>query len=236
MDLKNYFSKDGTTIRFSRQQASQFAKEVAGDFNPIHNQDAKRFCVPGDLLFALVLNRYGLSQHMHCTFSGMVGEGIGLNFPPSDSTTLSIADEKDKEYLTIKRRGERSTDQVLLHDLTRSYVEFSGQTFPHILVPLMSKHGVMINPDRPLVIYESMEIDIDRLEIQNPQLTLTDSSLEITGKRGTVSLEFTLSVEGEVVGRGKKSMLLSGLRPFNAERITQLADDYAARKAAYCLG
>jgi len=61
MFLQKYYSGDDEKIHFSRQQASRFAKEVAGDFNPIHDQEAKRFCVPGDLLFALVLSKYGLS-------------------------------------------------------------------------------------------------------------------------------------------------------------------------------
>ncbi|MEX2365607.1 MAG: DUF3581 family protein, partial [Pseudohongiellaceae bacterium] len=61
------------TISISAEQGSAFAKEIAGDFNPIHNIGAKRFVVPGDLLFALVLNRYGLSKSMSVRFSGMVG-------------------------------------------------------------------------------------------------------------------------------------------------------------------
>ena len=64
MFLNDYFTESNDDIVISAQQASRFAKEVAGDFNPIHNLDAKRFCVPGDLLFSLVLAKYGLSQHM----------------------------------------------------------------------------------------------------------------------------------------------------------------------------
>ena len=48
-------------ISFSEQQASDFAKGVAGDFNPIHDPGAKRFCVPGDLLFAVLLHRFGIA-------------------------------------------------------------------------------------------------------------------------------------------------------------------------------
>ena len=55
MFLQNYYSEENKKIHFSRQQASRFAKEIAGDFNPIHDPEAKRFCVPGDLLFALVM-------------------------------------------------------------------------------------------------------------------------------------------------------------------------------------
>jgi len=236
MSLSQYHSRDQDRIRITPQQASGFAKEVAGDFNPIHDPDAKRFCVPGDLLFALVLARYGVSQRMRFRFAGMVGDGVSLLFPPSAASALSIADEAGKEYLHIERGGEVNQEAELVHGLIRGYVSFSGQTFPHILVPLMEAQQVMINPERPLVIYESMAIDLDRLDITAPQLELSDARLNVDGKRGDVRLAFRLSSAGEVVGRGEKSMLLSGLRPFDAEQMQQLVDDYVLRKASYVPG
>ena len=62
MFLEHYCQVDGEKISFTRQQASDFAKNVADDFNPLHDIDAKRFCVPGDLLFAISLETAGLSQ------------------------------------------------------------------------------------------------------------------------------------------------------------------------------
>ena len=35
-----------------------------------------------------------------------------------------------------------------------------------LLVPLLAEQNVMINPERPVVMYESMNIDLDRLDIQ----------------------------------------------------------------------
>lgn len=233
MFLDDYYDNDNEGIRVSRKQASDFAKKVAGDFNPIHDEDAKRFCVPGDLLFALVLNKYGLSQHMHFTFSGMVGDDVDLIFPEAGAEPIMIADSNGKGYLNIEHEGQTSQDPELIQNLTRHYVEFSGQTFPHILVPLMAEHNVMINPDRPLVIYESMTIDMERLDISNPQLELSHSTLEVDGKRGSVCLEFLLLVGGEVVGKGKKNMVLSGLREFEQATIDQVVHNYAARKQAY---
>ena len=75
MKLRDYYSENDGFIQFSREQASRFAKNVAGDFNPIHDPDSKRFCVPGDLLFACSLANFGLSEKMHVRFSGMVGAG-----------------------------------------------------------------------------------------------------------------------------------------------------------------
>ncbi|MGL6055276.1 MAG: DUF3581 family protein, partial [Vibrio metschnikovii] len=79
MLLKPYFSSAEHQFQFTRQQASHFAKKVAGDFNPIHDEDSKRFCVPGDLLFAVLLKKNGISQKMRFTFSGMVSDGIALH-------------------------------------------------------------------------------------------------------------------------------------------------------------
>lgn len=233
MFLDSYYNINEGTILVSPRQASDFAKNVAGDFNPIHDEDAKRFCVPGDLLFALVLNQYGLSQHMNFVFSGMVGGGVKLIFPEAANEDITISDSNGKGYLSIKRSGDNSTDPTLIHNLTRRYVEFSGQTFPHILVPLMAKRNVMINPDRPLVIYESMMININRMNISDPQLELSHSTLEVDGKRGSVCLEFSIKDAGEVVGTGKKNMVLSGLREFEQSTIDQLVNDYTARKNAY---
>ena len=55
LDIAQYVTSTDRSMQFSQQQASQFAKGVAGDFNPIHDVGGKRFCVPGDLLFACLL-------------------------------------------------------------------------------------------------------------------------------------------------------------------------------------
>ena len=236
MQIEEYFSRQEDKILVSRHQASTFAKTIAGDFNPIHDENAKRFCVPGDLLFALGLNCYGLSQHMSFVFGGMVSDNVPLLFPQTTENNISICDENSKEYLNISRSGECSTDQKLISDLTRRYVEFSGQTFPHILVPLMQKKQMMINTARPLVIYERMTINVDNLAIQNPNLELSSSTLEVDGKRGNVSLQFVVTANGKTVGQGEKNIVLSGLREYDQSNIDQLVADYNGRKQNYLAG
>jgi len=233
MFLQKYYFEENEKIHFSRQQASRFAKEVAGDFNPIHDPEAKRFCVPGDLLFALVMSKYGLSQRMRFIFSELVSDEVLLSLPDSVSGEFNIYGDTGKTYLSLHREGDISNDQNLIRDLTCSYVRFSGQTFPHILVPLMTEKQVMINPDRPLIIYESMAINLERLDITDPQLELTESSLEVKGKRGAAHLEFQLKASDKVVGRGEKNMILSGLRAFDADKVETLVTDYNTRKQTY---
>lgn len=230
MRLEDFFTRQNDSIIVSRQQASNFAKQVAGDFNPIHDEDAKRFCVPGDLLFALGLHNYGLSQQMRFNFGGMVSDSVPLLFPQTDASDISICDDKQKEYLNINRSGECTTDQTQISDLIQQYVKFSGQTFPHILVPLMKDQNVMINTDRPLVIYERMMINIDDFAFQAPTLELSSSSLEVDGKRGNVSLKFVVNANGKAVGHGEKNIVLSGLREYDQDKIDILVKDYNGRK------
>lgn len=233
MFLDPYYSYNNGHISITAQQASRFAKQVAGDFNPIHDPDAKRFCVPGDLLFSLVLAKYGLSQRMRFSFSDMIGHGVNLNFAATSGNQFDIGDDAGKTYLHIERHGDVTTDSALIEAFTRSYVAFSGQNFPHILVPLMAEHNVMINVERPLVIYESMSFDLQRLDFSNPALELTDATLDEHGKRGDAHLHFRVKAGEETVGTGSKKLVLSGLREYNHEKIQAMSEKYAQWKAAY---
>jgi hypothetical protein len=230
MFLTDYYSESAKGISFTRQQASDFAKKIAGDFNPLHDPDNKMFCVPGDLLFSVALAKLGLSQRMHFAFSGMVGDNIPILFNCADNSSIDAVDSAGKIYLSITRSGDTATDETAIGNLARSYVEFSGRTFPHILVPLMRDHNTMINPSRPMVIYESMEIDLEHLDISHPVLELTETTFEINGKKGRVKLGFCLKQDGAVVGSGIKFMSLRGLRPYEQQSIDQIVDSYMQRR------
>ncbi|WP_428623030.1 DUF3581 family protein [Sedimenticola sp.] len=233
MVLTDYFTEDEAGLRFTRQQASLFAKEIAGDFNPLHNQDAKLFCVPGDLLFAVTLAKYGLSQKMCFTFSGMVGDGTPLQYQEQTEHELRLVDGQEKNCLQIERHGQVSHDSTLIKDFTRRYVEFSGKNFLQVLVPLMSQEGVMINPDRPLVIYQQMSIDLQRLDIEHPSLELTDTITNIEGKKGDVRMRFCLKSGSQVVGEGEKRMALRGIREFDQADMNRMVESYIGYQRAH---
>jgi len=232
MIIDQFYSEPNGRVCFTREQGSNFAKQMANDFNPLHDADAKRFCIPGDLLFAVILAKYGISQHMEFIFSGMVTAGVELVLP-APSGELHINDTNGREYLRVKRAGDLTHADSLIRNLTQSYVEFSGQTFPHILVPLLAEQQVMIHPERPMVIYESMTIDLDRLDITHPVLQADYNQLEINGKRGSVELAFHLEEGGEIVGRGKKHMLLSGLREYDEDVVVSAIATYNRSKAVF---
>lgn len=231
--LDPYHSKRDGYVSISADQASAFAKDIAGDFNPIHDVGAKRFCVPGDLLFALVLNRYGLSERMSVRFSGMVGADVPLVFPKVDEGVIDITDTGGKAYLHLEHGGRTSGDPTLVEQLTRHYVAFSGQNFPFILVPLLEKHQVMFNPRRPLVIYESMAFELQTLDIDNPDMELAGTSLDVNGKRGDAHFQFNITAGGEVVGTGSKKLIVSGLQPYDPDAMAEMVEQFNALKRAH---
>ncbi len=232
MFIDQYYSAPQGQLSFTREQGSNFAKFVAEDFNPLHDVDAKRFCIPGDLLFSVMLARYGLSQHMEFVFSGMVMDGTRLALPPlSDEVVLS--DQQGREYLTVHRSGARSDDEALVQTLTRNYVKFSGHTFPDILVPLLAEQQVMINPARPMVMYQSMKIDLDTLAVTAPTLQFDHGELDVSGKRGELCLVFNLIDADKLIGRGNKRILLSGLRPYDEAEMARVVADIAQRKRSF---
>lgn len=231
--LEQFHSNNEGAISIAAEQASRFAKEIAGDFNPIHDVGAKRFCVPGDLLFALVLARYGVSERMRFQFKEMVGESTQLRLPDAPGERFSISDDGGREYLEVTRSGAYTDDAEVIEDLTRRYVAFSGTNFPHILVPLMQRYEVMVNPGRPLIVYESMSIELERLTLRDVELHLGDIEMNVTGKRGDATLSFEILSEGERVGQGSKNLLLSGLRPYDDEVMQDLIQRYEGWRAAY---
>lgn len=233
MFIENYCPIDADKISFTRQQGSDFAKQVADDFNPLHNIDAKRFCVPGDLLFSIIIAKSGLHKKMTFDFSGMVSDNVNLTFPQKIDNRYDIKDDKDKTYLSVSVSGEATQNPVLINALTKAYVDFSGHTFPDILVKLMSENSVMINPARPMVMYQSMSIDLHTLAADSVALKLAKTSLTIDGKRGDAWLEFDLLSNDEVIGHGKKHMLLSGLRSYEQETIDGMVNQYHESKANY---
>jgi hypothetical protein len=233
MFLDSFYNQNDTDLTISAEQGSRFAKAVSNDFNPIHDADSKRFCVPGDLLFAIALQRYGLSQEMSFTFSGMVSADTGLVFPEAPGNEFEILDGRDKCYLQVKRSPQAAFDQKMIEQLVRSYVLFSGQNFPYIIVPLMAEHNVMINPARPLAIYQAMSLHLDRLDLTQPVVELADKRMIVDGKRGDVELQFRLMDGGDEIGYGVKKLILSGLREYQQAAVDKMVADYRSWKANF---
>src|SRR5690554_2173804 len=145
MFSEQFFSVQDGRIVITAPQASFFAKEVAGDFNPIHDPDARRFCVPGDLLFTIVVSRAGLSENMTFRFRNLLGAEVPLNFRESDNGgTLEVVDDAGKVYLEVTRSGEITRDAQVIEEFTRCYVAARSeehtselQSRPHLVCRLL---------------------------------------------------------------------------------------------------
>ncbi|WP_413284403.1 DUF3581 domain-containing protein [Vibrio sp. MA40-2] len=233
MFLSPYVSVTNNQFQFTRRQASHFAKKIAGDFNPIHDEDNKRFCVPGDLLFAVLLTEEGISQKMRFDFSGMVNDGIALKLEHKCENESALVDDKGKQYLHMNRQGKVSHDSEFIEHVIKTYVKFSGMNFPHILVPLMEQKNVMINCQRPLVIYESMEVEFDRFDLHHPDVEISETNFEVEGKRGVVTLNFVFKEDGVIVGKGVKRLVTSGLRPYDKTAVDNLVTHFYTCKDAF---
>ena len=245
MDITEYFQSTPDGLQFTEQQSSDFAKSVAGDFNPLHDVGARRFCVPGDLLFGILLTWYGAYSETTVEFSGMLGGAATVKLPDAFNGALSLSDQHAREILSFVGRGEKTTEPTFVSSLVEKYVHFSGRTFPDLLVPLMRDSAVMINPDRPLVIYKDMALRLDTGKVElmaghvncagrdQIKLTLTDSELIADGKKGRVQLGFSIEYAGELVGEGEKNFVLGGLREFDEQAMQGIIDTYNTRKSNY---
>nr|WP_086938862.1 DUF3581 family protein [Thaumasiovibrio occultus] len=233
MFLNSYFEQQNGAWQFSKQQASDFAKAVAGDFNPIHDTTAKRFCVPGDLLFSMVVAHHGLYEKMKFTFSGMINDKHNVRIQDDQQGRLDIVDTEGKSFLHLDYQGSHTRNPEQIEKVAKNYVRFSGKNFPHIMVPLMEQEGIMINPERPLVIYESMEVEFSDLTFTNPEVKLTESIIESDGKRGSVMLVFVFIENGKEIGIGRKLLRMSGLKPYCPNAIDELVAEFNRRKDSY---
>ncbi len=233
MFLKEFYSRSNPAIQITAEQASRFAKEIAGDFNPLHDPDSRRFCVPGDLLFALVLEKYGLSTDMNFTFSNMVGHGVNLIFPDQNSNSIDIHDDKSNTYLTVGHDGQNTSDKSQVENFIKNYVAFSGLNFPHVLVPLMAEQKTMINTNRPLVIYESMSFKLNHLDFTDHQIVPADNTLEVNGRRGEAHLHFDILSDDGQIGHGFKKILISGIKDYDHDVINAFTENYLAHKHTY---
>lgn len=234
MNFNTFYSKNNGFFSFTREKASSFAKAIAGDFNPIHDPESSRFCVPGDLLFTLMLKEIGLYNKMSFKFSGMINEQHQLQLSQVENK-ISLIDNDKKSYLDLTKEGKIFKNEVIIDRIIDQYVKFSGKNFPEILVPIMQAHNVMISPDKPLVIYESMKIEFSDFSLldKSLKLELSDSILEVKGKRAIERLVFNFICGNKTIGKGEKIMLLSGLRAFDINKLQKLIDQIVNKRNRY---
>ena len=169
MFTQNFYTKKDNQYVFSRQQGSDFAKRIAGDFNPLHDTDNSRFCVPGDLLFSVMLSKFGVSKNMTFDFQGMIAGDMPISLSETENSIVAEND-KNKVVLSVEKAGDVCTNEQFVEGLIRSYVAFSGKTFPHIIIELMKKEDAMINTRKPMVIYDQMKLSLEAFSTSAPEV------------------------------------------------------------------
>ncbi len=235
MFTSNYYQKTDQQLIITKKQGSNFAKGIARDFNPLHDEDNSRFCVPGDLLFSIMLAEYGISQSMSFNFQSMIAGRVPFFFEISENL-VTAKNENDKPLITLNHLGEVTKNEIFIEGLIRSYVAFSGKTFPHILVELMQKEQKMINTKKPMVIYDSMKLSFDRFSETAPSVELSHCQFDVNGKRGMVTMNFDLISENETIGKGEKQIIMSGLRGFEQGAIDELVNTYDDKRNHWSIG
>lgn len=58
-------------------------------------------------------------------------------------------------------------------------------------------------------------------------------ALTFEGKRGVVTMNFAFKEQGEVIGKGVKRMVASGLKPYDQAAVDDLVERFHARKDAF---
>ncbi|PKH09594.1 DUF3581 family protein [Moritella sp. Urea-trap-13] len=233
MFLNEFYSQKDSSFRFTQQQASRFAKTVANDYNKIHDVDNKRFCVPGDLLFAVSLAKFGLSETMKIDFTGMVKNDTDLVFSPLLDNKTEILNPEQKSFMELELGGQSSHDESIISKIIKEYVQFSGKNFPDIMVPLMRSKNLMFNPARALIMYKSMQISMTRVQVNSIELKFDEAIIEVQGKRATVTFKFDFYEGDDKVGTGQKIMLLSGLIAYEEAVMAGVIADYQSAKTKY---
>lgn len=228
--LSTFHHQDGHRLWVDADQGSRFAKQVAGDHNPLHDVDAPRFCVPGDLLFALITHRYGLSQRLALSFRGMLRARTPLVFPPRAGSEFAIAGDDGREYVHVTHDTPLLSDEAARLALIRAYVGCSGETFPDRLCPLLAEAGVMFNPQRPFLVYDSMALDLERAPGIDVAVNPQDASLTVTGKRADVRFDYRIEDGEGAIGHAAKWMVVSGLRAYDDEAMADVIGAYHARR------
>jgi hypothetical protein len=78
--------------------------------------------------------------------------------------------------------------------------------------------------------YQSMSLSLDQLDISSPEVKFLDAQMQVDGKRGNVTLQFSINDGEKAIGHGEKKLVLSGLREYDQQAMDQLILDYEARK------
>ena len=228
MFVDQYYTCHEENFYFPKHKSSAFAKQIAKDFNPLHDVKNRRFCVPGDLIFSAILSKFGANKEMTFDFKRMINGIEALNVVSSNES-ISVKNIQNEEMISIHRGGEITHDKVFINGFIRSYVEFSGKMFPEVILNAMKKSGVMPSLKRPLIIYVKMSFSLNVFSSNRPQVMLRETVFEKLGRKGVMSLYFDVWVNGEIIGFGEKKIFIGSVCPCDPSALQVYINSYNAR-------
>lgn len=214
-------------FRFIPTACSAYARNVAKDFNPIHSHLAKKYCVPGDLIFALITEMHGAHNYMRVDFLNRVGAECKLFFD-TKRIALALLDVDKKLYAELATAGDKSVCPKRLKTVSNVVVSCTSGYFPYKLIDNLREENVMLSIRRSMVMLKSIEVELRNIHSASSLVAKYQSSgLELSGKRGEVKVYFQLfDDDGISVGFVTKTVLIIGIEKFNDKASKQYLDDY----------
>ena len=78
-----------------------------------------------------------------------------------------------------------------------------------------------------------MTLQLSNLDFSHPSLSLSNSELDISEKRGNAYLYFDVFDGTKLIGEGIKHLILSGLTPFDQNKVDQMIHKYNDNQKMY---
>lgn len=218
---------DDSLFKFNAVACDAYARNVVKDFNPIHNHLAKNYCVPGDLIFALMVERGGVHGSMRMDFLNRVGKDSEYIFV-SGKAGMALLDRGNKVQAQLIGSGDASVCVKCISAVSDAVLSCTSSYFPYKMMRSLRAENLMLSGCRSLVILKSIEVNVSDLHFASDLTAVfCSSSLRHSGRRGTIDAHFQLvGGNGQVLGQVIKTALIIGIERFNGKRSAQYLENY----------
>lgn len=214
MDISEYYDCIDGEIHFNDLKASQFAKNVSNDQNPIHDHDNKNYCIPGDLIFSMCADVLGLGSETDLYLHHPIGKNSSILIKEAKDGFYLGRDQSGIKIFTYRKNGE-TTDICDTGNFLNCFARVTETLFEDAIHPQLKQKGLMINPSSPSVVLTS--ISIRKSENSKPVHKIKPDESVATGnvKRAKVTAKYTMNdLYDNSIGEARKTLFISGLREY----------------------
>ena len=216
---RDYF----VAVGISNNNVSKFAKEICNDFNPIHSNKKSKPIVPGDLFVVLFLLSNGLYKRTIIEF-----KKISYPIQKFIITKSSILNSKNESVVnfTLKDDIVADSNSIFLSGFLREFCKISGTIFAQELEPIFIKYRKMPNPQKPRMLYESTQINLDKeiinLKVDFVQIKFLEPNVIILENQATVNFQILVLQSGRTIGLITKTLFCTNLEEYTQEKYEEL--------------